>query len=55
MKNKLKQFGAIIWTLIVLTACSEDSKMSKLLEHVPENADGVFVGDLTTIAKSAGG
>lgn len=55
MKNKLKQFGAIIWTLIVLTACSEDSEMSKLLGHVPENADAVVVGDLTTIAKSAGG
>ncbi len=55
MKNKLIRFAAMLWALIVVAACSEDSKMEKLLDHVPEDMDIVFVGDLQTIVKSAGG
>lgn len=55
MKNKLIRFGALLWALVVMAACSEDTKMKKLLDHVSEDMDVVVVGDVSTIIKSAGG
>lgn len=47
---------ASITLIFALTACSDASKkMSDLLEHVPSDAEGVFVANVRTIVESSGG
>ncbi len=46
----------LIYTLLfILSSCSQESKMSKLLEHIPDESDVVLVGDVKTMLESAGG
>lgn len=47
--------SVILVLSVMITSCSTDSKMSALLEYVPEESDVVVVGNIKTILKSAGG
>lgn len=42
-------------SMLAVTSCSQNSKMTGILDHVPADMDIVAVGDLNTILESAGG
>lgn len=53
MKNTLTLW--LLFAMLVLSSCSEQSKIRRLLEQVPEQTDVVVVADVKTIFNSAGG
>ena len=55
MKTKLLHWGAFLLMLVVMTACSNNSKSSELLKVIPADMDLVVVGDVETALQSAGG
>lgn len=55
MRKQIYLFAIIMVGLLGFASCSKDSKMARLLEHVPENTDIVAVGNIKTIIESAGG
>lgn len=55
-KNFFLRCIAPVTLILVLGSCSDASKrMSDLLEHVPSDAEGVFVANVRTIVESSGG
>lgn len=55
MKTRIAHLGISLMLLLLATACSNNSKMSKLLDQMPADADMVAVGDIKTVIESAGG
>lgn len=47
--------GFVLALLLIVSSCSQESKMSRLLEHIPEESDVVLVGDIKMVIESAGG
>lgn len=54
MRNSVLHLGACLMLLLV-TACSNGSKMSDLLKKVPAETDMVVIGNVKTIIESLGG
>lgn len=55
MKAKILHWSCLLVLLVVLTACSGRSRNSEILEAVPSDMDGVMVGDMEQMLRSAGG
>lgn len=45
----------VLTLLLLLPSCSQESKMSRLFEHIPKESDVVLVGDIKMVIESAGG
>lgn len=47
--------GFVLTLLLIVSSCSQESKMSRLLEYIPEESDVVLVGNIKMVIESAGG
>ena len=54
MKQKLTLWAICCLMVFLLPSCTKN-KMKDLLAHIPEDAEVVFVADLSTMLESAGG
>ena len=55
MKKEIRGIICLLWAMVMVASCSDNSKMKGLLEQVPADADVVFVGNVKTVLESAGG
>lgn len=55
MKKNFLKWGAGVVMMLLVTACSNNARISNLLDKLPADADVVMVGDLKTVVESAGG